>query len=264
MAGGMPMGAPGQNVVPFPGGMAQPPMMPNPAYQQWMQQAQAWQQEKDKRQRQFMDACEYISEDAAKRYNIDIEADSTIAPDQEAEKQSRVQFLQSITPFMQAVIPAMQANPALMPLGKELIMFAVRGFSVSRQLDDAFENALDAMMQAPPQPPPPKGNTKSPQEIQTEAAIAHGEQQTDLQVEQSRAQSAQQVAGAKVQADQQKNAVEMMKLFTQQQLEQAKLQQQSQFQTADLALKQRQGALREGLAQARMSHYAASDAEGLV
>lgn len=255
MAGGMQQpGMPGQNVVPFPGGMGGQPMMPNPAFQQWQQQAQAWQQETQKRQKMFLDSCAYIAKDAHKRYNIDIEADSTIAPDQEAEKASRTQFLQAITPFMQAILPAIQANPALGPLGKQLIMFAVNGFPVSRQLQDAFETALDQLIANPQQPQAQqKGNTKSPMEVQTEAEVAKGEQQTDLQVAQARAQS-----------DQQKNATEMMKLFSQQQIEREKLAAESQYRAADLALKQRQGALREGLAQARMSHYAASDERGLV
>lgn len=258
MTGMMAAPLPGQNIVPFPSGMGTPPpMMPNPAYQQWQQMAQAWQQETEKREQQFMDACAYIKSDAHKRYNIDIEADSTIAPDQEAEKASRTQFLQAITPFMESVLPLAQVNPAAAPLVKELIMFAVNGFSVSRQLQDAFETALDRMMQqadqnGPPQPQQ-KGNTKSPQEIQVEAQIAQGEQHTDLAVAQQRAQS-----------DQQKNAVEMMKLYSQQQIEREKLAADGQYKAADLALKQRQGALREGLANARMSHYAASDAEGLV
>lgn len=257
MAGGM-------NVVPFPGGAQPPalgmmgggmpqPMMPNPAFQQWMQMAQAWQQETQKNEQEFLSACRYINKDASKRYNIDIEADSTIAPDQEAEKAARTQFLQAITPFMQAVLPEMASNPALAPLGKELIMFAVRGFTVSRQLEDAFETALDEMMKAPPQPSPQKGNTKSPQEVQTEAEVAKGDQQTDLAVAQIRAQS-----------DKQKNAVEMMKLFSQTQLDQARLASEEQHRQAQLALDQRVAAMRESMASARMSHYAASDERGLV
>ncbi len=281
MAGAMPPTIPGQNVVPFPPGGAspmmgapgmgmppqQPPMMPNPAYQQWMQMAQAWQQETQQKQQQFLDACDYVKTDAHKRYNIDIEADSTIAPDQEAEKAARTQFLQAITPFMESVLPLAQSNPAAAPLVKELIMFAVNGFSVSRQLQDAFETALDHMMQQAQQGPPQasqKGNSKSPQEIQAEAQIAQGEQQTDLAVQQQRTQADQQKYAAQTQIDQQKNAVEMMKLYSQQQIEREKLAADGQYKAADLALKQRQGALREGLANARMSHYAASDTEGLV
>ncbi len=258
------LGAPapvGQNVVPFPGGGAPglggmgmpPPMMLNPAYMQWTQLAQAWQAETEKRQQQFQQACDFVKKDAQKRFKIDIEADSTIAPDQEAEKAARTQFLQAITPFLEAVLPLAQGNPVMGPLVKELVMFAVRGFSVSRSLEDAFETALDQMMKGPPQPPQPKGNTKSPQEVQSEQQIAQGEQQTDLQV-----------AALRAKTDQQNNAVEMMKLFAQSQNDQQKLAQQSQFKQAELALQQRAGALREGLAAARMSHYAASDERGLV
>ncbi len=158
MSAPMPPAPMGGQVVPFPGGapggMGQP-MMPNPAFQQWQQQAQAWQQEQQQRQQKFLKACDFIKEDAHKRYNIDIEADSTIAADEDAEKAARTQFLQAITPFLQMAIPQMQANPAIAPLLGQLIMFTVRAFPVSRQLDDAFEDAIEHLEQMAKQGPPP-------------------------------------------------------------------------------------------------------------
>lgn len=258
MTGMMPPAAPGQNVVPFPSGPALPtPMMPNPAYQQWQQQAQAWHQEQQRRQQQFLQACDYIKEDASKRYNIDIEADSTIAPDEEAEKQARTQFLQMITPFLEMAIPQMQQNPVIAPLIGELVMFAVRAFPVSRQLQDAFQNALDQLeamaKNAPPPQPQQKGNTKSPMEIQSEAQTAAGEQRTDLQVQQLRNQ-----------ADTMKNAIELMKLYASTQTDQAKVAQQGQQAQAELALRNREMVGREALEQARMSRIESQNTAGLV
>lgn len=245
----------GQNVVPFPGGglAAPPPMMPNPDYQQWQQMQQAWVQEVQKREQMFMDACEYIKKDATKRYNIDIEADSTIAPDQEAEKASRTQFLQAITPFMEAALPLAAANPAAGPLVKALIMFAVNGFSVSRQLQDEFETALDAMMKNPSPPVTGKGGGKSPQETQAEIAVKQGEQQKDLKVAQINAQS-----------QQQERAVDLMELYARIQADQQKLAAQQQTDAAKLGLEQRKAATQEALGQARLSHYATRDEKGLV
>src|SRR6185437_11966829 len=135
------------NVTPFPGGPGgippqQPAMMVNPAFQQWLQMKQAWDAENQKRQQQFEQACAIIKADAAHSFKIDIEADSTVAADEQAEKASRVEFLEGITPFLEVVVPALMSNPALAPLAKELGMFAVRAYPASRSLEDAFETAF--------------------------------------------------------------------------------------------------------------------------
>src|SRR6185437_14139876 len=175
---------------PAPGGMPprQPAMMLNPAFAQWMQVKQAWDAENAKRQKQFEQACELIKEDAAASYKIDIEADSTVAADEQAEKETRVEFVKEITTFLGVAVPGLLATPDLAPLAKSIGMFVVRAFPASRDLEDAFETAFDALVAKAtqggggPQQPQPKGNTKSPMEIQTEAITAKGEQQTDQQV----------------------------------------------------------------------------------
>lgn len=221
---------------------AQPAMTINPAFLQWKQAADAWMAEKQRRQEEFRQACELLKEDAATSYKIDIEADSTIAADEEAEKAARTEFLRAITPFLEAVLPQMQGNPALAPLGKELIMFAVRGFRVSRQLEDAFETALDQMTKAPPKPPEQKGNVKTPAEVQAEAATAQ----------------------MKAEVDQAKVAADMVKTQTEAAIKQQQLQTETQYHAADLALRQRELAGKEALAAARMTHMAARDVGGLV
>jgi hypothetical protein len=252
----------GGQVVPFPGMPMQPAMVPNPQYAQWQQMAQAWQQEQQQRQQQFLKACDFIKEDASKRYNIDIEADSTIAADEDAEKAARTQFIQAITPFLEMAIPQMQQNPIIAPLIGQLVMFMVRAFPISRQLDDAFENALDQLesmaKQAPP--PPPKTTGKSPQEIQAETQIAQGEQQTDLKVQQMRSAA----DAGKAQADQQSNAIKLMQMYTQQMADQAKLQQEGDQHQAEMALRNREMIGREALEQARMTRIESQNTQGLV
>lgn len=236
---GSPMGPMGQ---PSMMGAPQPMMMLNPAFQQWSQMAQAWMAEKKRREDEFRQACQLIKEDAATSYKIDIEADSTIAADEEAEKAARTEFLRAITPFLETLLPQMQQNPALAPLGKELVMFAVRGFRISRQLEDSFETALDQMIKAPPQPPQQHGNTKSPAEVAAEA-----------QTEQTKAQ-----------VDMKEIAADMMQTQVEAALKTQEMQQNAQQHAADLAFRQRELAGREALQAARMSHMAARDTQGLV
>jgi hypothetical protein len=247
----------GGNVLPFPGGgmmpPQQPPMMLNPAFAQWMQMKQAWDAETASRQQKFMAACELLRGDAAKSYKIDIEADSTVAADEEAEKAARTEFLRAIVPFMETMVPIMQQNPAMAPLGAEMIKFAFHAFPSSRQLEDALDSALEKMQQMPPPPPQQKGNTKSPQEIQAET-----------QIEGAKLQATQQQTAAKAQADQQANAAKVISAQIEASADQQRTTAENQLRIAELSLRGREVAGREALDAARLTHLASRDTRGLV
>ena len=104
------------------------------------------------------DVMELLRNDPIRNFRIDIETDSTIATDYEAEKQSRVEFISNVAPFLQQMIPAVQAMPQLAePLG-EMLMFVVRGFKAGRQLESSFEESFKKLQEEraqPPSPPPP-------------------------------------------------------------------------------------------------------------
>ena len=88
-------------------------------------------------------------------YKIDIETDSTIKFDQEAEKQARVEFLKAVGEFMGAV--SQNTNPDLAPLYGKLLEFGVRGFRVGKELETAFDLAIHKLekdAEGPPKPNP--------------------------------------------------------------------------------------------------------------
>lgn len=243
--GGPPGGGPGAllpQVVP-------PGFILNPAFVQWQQLAQAWRAERTRRQDQFLSACRVIRRDAATGYAIDIEADSTVAADEAAEKEARTEFLRSIMPMLQTLIPQVSQNPAVAELIKALTMFGVRAFPAAKGLEEVFEQAFAKLAQTPPPPPEGKGNTKSPLEIAAEAKTAAGDQQ---------------VEAAKVQVDSQKNAVDMMKIYTNAQSAAAKLQQDQQQHAAELALQASEQQSRQQLEGAKLAHLLARDSAGLV
>lgn len=221
-------------------------MMVNPAFQQWRQMHDAWQAEQQRRQQEFTAACELIKSDAGKRYKIDIEADSTVAADEQAEKQARTEFMTAMVPLLEGVLPQIQANPALAPLIKELIMFSVRAFRVSRQLEDAFETALDKMIQSAGQGGQPGEaggkNTKPPMEI----AAEHDE------------------AKMKNETAQQTNMVKLMQSSMEDKLEREKLAAQQQKDAAELSQRDRDMQGREILESARIQHMMAKDTRGIV
>lgn len=138
----------------------QPP--PNPALQQFQQQMQAWQQtqqqvqaitqQNEQKKQQFAAAVKLLRDDAENGFRIDIEADSTISPDEQAEKASRIEFLQQFVPLLEQVVPIAQGNPPMAALAREITLFAMRGFRVSRSLEETMEKAFDAIAQMPPNP----------------------------------------------------------------------------------------------------------------
>jgi hypothetical protein len=171
-----------------------------------------------------------IRDDAARCFNIDIETDSTIKTDQEAEKAARVEFLTAAGGFMEkgVMLPA-----DLQPLALEMLMFGVRGFKVSRELETSFENTISKMKKAMDNPAP----------AQPDPAIAEAQQK--MQGEQAKLQAQQATDQAKLQSQVQ---IEQMKLSAEQQREAARLQfdqQQAQIENElefrRLALEEKKG-----------------------
>lgn len=246
----------GGNVVPFQGGMGLPPQQPammlNPAFAQWMQMKQAWDAENEKRHQKFLAACALIKEDAGKSYKIDIEADSTVAADEEAEKAARTEFLRAIVPFMEVLVPQMQQNPALRSLGAEMIKFAFHAFPSSRQLEDALDQALQQMQQMPP-PPPPEGKGKTVEETRMETQVEQAKVAASVHDTQTKAQIAQQQSAARLIAAQVEAAADR-----------EKAQADNQLRLAELALRGREVAGREALDAARLTRIANRNTEGLV
>jgi hypothetical protein len=243
-----------------PQGLAPPGMMINPDFLRWRQMAAAWQQERNRRNLQFMSACNVIRRDAATGFAIDIEADSTVAADEQAEKQARTEFLTSIMPLLQAIVPQIQTNPAIAPLAKALVLFGVRAFPAARPLEENFEQAFAQLAQAPPPPQPPKGNVKTPAELAQEAAIAKGDQQVDM----AKIAADQQKENLSLQIQQQKTAADMFRSQVELQQQQSKMQADNAFRGAELSQASQVQDMRSQLANARLAAMLSRSTTGLV
>lgn len=143
------------------------------------------------------DVEQLIRDGVARCFRIDIETDSTIKTDQEAEKQARMELLTAAGGFIQQA--SMIQNPELQPILMEMLMFGLRGFKIGRDLEQTFKTALDKMRKKAenPQPPPP-----SPEQIKAES---------DMKLMQAQSQADQQKMQMQLQADGQKNQMAMEK-----------------------------------------------------
>lgn len=185
----------------------QPPMQPpqptgdpqqDQAAQQQMQQMQAQQQQAMQAHQQqvqeyqaamqkVQDAFELLANDDMRGYRIEIETDSTIQPDEDAEKQRRTEFVTAIGGLLQQAVPLLGAAPELAPLVGETILFTARGFRAGRQLEDVIEQAFkavqDRMSQPPPQQADPNAAVIEAKQKQAQIDIEHttAKNQLDLQ-----------------------------------------------------------------------------------
>jgi S-DNA-T family DNA segregation ATPase FtsK/SpoIIIE len=79
---------------------------------------------------------------------LEIQTDSTIQPDEDAEKQRRTEFLAAIGGFLQVALPMVQAVPESAAMVTESIKFAAAGFRAGRQLETVIDEFADLIMTA--------------------------------------------------------------------------------------------------------------------
>lgn len=135
-------------------------------------------------------------------YRIDIETDSTIKADEEAEKAARMDFLKAAGGFIQQA--SQIQSPELRPLLMQMLMFGVRGFKAAREIEGEFEVTMKKLRTAAdnPQPPAPDSmvevekakNATELQAIQAQQAQKDQDNQTQLQIAQLDAESKLKVA----------------------------------------------------------------------
>lgn len=149
----------------------------------------------------------FLREQKTRSLAIDIETDSTIEPDQIAEKQTRMEFAGAVGQFMAQAMQAVQAMPQTGPFLAEVLRFVASGFKVSRAMDEAIDKLSETLQQLPP--PQPGGET-SP-----EAKAAEALAQTDqmrAQADIAKSQADIQMKQAELQTSQQKTAAEIEKI----------------------------------------------------
>lgn len=135
----------------------------------------------------FQQAVQVLRSDDRRGYQVDIETDSTVFEDAEAEKQSRVEFLTAMGGFAQQWIPMIQAVPEMSKLAGAMLSFGVRGFKAGRALEDEIDEAMKAIeakiQQAAQQPPPP-----DPAVVKAEAEMKRDEAKFGMEMQSKEAE----------------------------------------------------------------------------
>lgn len=106
------------------------------------------QQSLDEAATKVAQAIDMIKMDKLRTFKIDIETDATVAADQQKEKETRVEFLQAVSPFLEKAVQVGQAAPELVPLLLKMLDFGVRGFRTGRTLEGAIEQFIQTAEKA--------------------------------------------------------------------------------------------------------------------
>jgi hypothetical protein len=152
-----------------------------------------------------------------REFRLDIETDSTIRMDEEAEKKARIELISSVAGFLTQMVEAGMQAPEIVPMLGEILMFGLRAFKTARAIEQTFDDMMEALNKAAKQPKPPDPKIM---EIQAKA-------QTEQQIAQIRAQTDAQIAQAQQAAQAQQNAQEQQ---LESQREQHKMQLEAQLQ----------------------------------
>lgn len=146
-------------------------------------------------------------------YVLDIETDSTIAPDENAQKQRAAEFVTAVGGYMGQAIPLVQAVPQSAKLVAETLKYVASQFRAGRQLEgviEEFADEMEKMAGVQKQDPAAAEGAAKAQAIQQSMQVEaqrHQMAQEALQMDQQRkdaeAQAAQQRETARLQADMQ-------------------------------------------------------------
>lgn len=96
------------------------------------------------------EVIQVLRDDRLRGFKIDIETDSTVQPDADAEKQARTELLTGIGQFSQSMGVAVQAGYCSPALATKLIQWALRAFKAGAGVEEELDT-MDQSVQMPPQ-----------------------------------------------------------------------------------------------------------------
>ncbi len=146
------------------------------------------------------EVVQLLRDDRMRGFRIEVETNSTIQPDEDAEKQRRVEFLNAVGGYMEKAVAAIQQiGPSIAPLMVESLLFAARGFRAGRTLEDTIEKSIRAMAGASQQQKPdPIAQIEQAKMAQNAAQHQEKMQQSDAQhkqkMEQDQSKHVQEIA----------------------------------------------------------------------
>jgi hypothetical protein len=142
------------------------------------------------------DAMRLLEDNPLRSFRIEVNADSLVQMDEQAEQQGRVEFLKAVGGFLKVAGEVHQSAPEALPLIMEMLKFGVTGFKIGKTLEGTIDQAIDQLRQQASQPKPPKPDPEMAK-VQSQAQLAQQKQQGDMAM----AQQSGQLEMQKIQAE---------------------------------------------------------------
>lgn len=131
------------------------------------------------------DLEEFLRDDQMRGNRVDVSLDEMVRPDQEAAKASAVEYGTAMTSYFETAVPLVTNVPTLAPIIANIGKFISRQFKVGREMEEQFDQAMDALAQQAQQPkgePQPEPDTvlKSETTLEQERMKQEGEDRRTL------------------------------------------------------------------------------------
>jgi len=179
------------------------------------------------------DIMKLLRDDKARGFAFEIEDESTIIADEQAEKQSRNEFMAAFSTAAQALAPLVQSGPDGAKLAGALLKFQLAPYRVGRELESMIDDWIDSVANTPPQ---------SQDDGSAELAAA---QNKLAEAEQVKAQAAMANVQAKAALDKAENQRKFLEMQQKAMAEAAKFEQENEKLRQSLAAEQTKTALIE-------------------
>jgi hypothetical protein len=178
-------------------------------------------------------AIELLKNEPLSSFRIEVSADSLVQIDEDAEKQSRMEFLTAAGGFIKQAVEGAQAAPEITPLLMELMKFGVGGFKVGKSVEGVFDEVAEKIKQQAMQPKQPQPDPAMAK-VQQQGQIEQMKMQASQQAEQQRAQTDLMIRRQELQMEAQFRQAEAQQAM---QLEEMKAQQNAQIEQMKAQLK---------------------------
>lgn len=182
-------------------------------------------------QRNFASALSLLKDDR-RRFRIELETDSTVALNEQYDKQMRAELVNTLTSAIEKVAQVATNQPALLAIELHALKFMIQGFRQGKAFQEEITQAIDQVIQqaqtaseAPPPPNPDQMRMElEQQKLQVDVMRAQTEQQkasADAKLREYQILADERIKTAQIQVDQQMRYLEA-------QIEQVKIQNEQQ------------------------------------
>lgn len=160
----------------------------------------------------FEQVVEFLRNERLRPFVLEIETDSTIQPDENAQKQRTTEFLTALSTALSQLAPMVAQQPQSAEFAGEVLKFAVAPFRAGRELETAIDTFTDQMKQMAAQPQTDPEAERAQMEMQTKQADMQLKQ-ADMQVRMQEMQSKAATEAEQAQADLAKTSAEIQKIY---------------------------------------------------